>query len=80
MASQKVIEEIDAQRVFLAVEKGELKVDNYVLTSVDVLKDVIELYEGQEISRKQMLKIDDDVIRTSFISDASLLRHVLGNR
>ena len=79
-ASQKVIEEIDAQRVFLAVEKGEMKVDNYVLTSVDVLKDVIELYEGQEISRKQMLKIDDDVIRTSFISDATLLRRVLGNR
>jgi len=78
-ASQKVVEEIDAQRVLLAVEKGELKVDNHVLTSLDVLKDVIELYEGQEISRKRMLKIDDDVIRTSFISDATLLRRILGN-
>jgi signal transduction histidine kinase len=79
LASQKVIEEINAQRVLLAIEKGELKVDNHVLTSVDVLKDVIEHYEGQEITRKQMLKIDDDVIRTSFISDATLLRRVLGN-
>ncbi len=78
-ASQKVIEEIDAQRVLLAVEKGELKVDNHVLTSVDVLKDVIELYEGQEVSRKRILKIDDDVIRLSFISDATLLRRILGN-
>ena len=78
-ASQKVIEEIDAQRVLLAVEKGELKVDNHVLTSLDVLKDVIELYEGQEISRKRILKIDDDVIRASFISDATLLRRILGN-
>jgi signal transduction histidine kinase len=78
-ASQKVIEEIDAQRVLLAVEKGELKVDNHVMTSLDVLKDVIELYEGREVSRKRMLKIDDDVIRTSFISDATLLRRILGN-
>jgi len=78
-ASQKVVEEIDAQRVLLAVEKGELMVDNHVLTSQDVLKDVLELYEGQEISRKRILKIDDDVIRTSFISDATLLRRILGN-
>jgi K+-sensing histidine kinase KdpD len=78
-ASQKVIEEIDAQRVLLAVEKGELKVDNHVLTSLDVLKDVIELYEGQEIARKRSLKIDDKAIRVSFISDATLLRRILGN-
>jgi hypothetical protein len=78
-AAQKVIEEIDAQRLLLAVEKGELKIDNHVLTSLDVLKDVIELYEGQEISRKRILKIDDDVIRASFISDATLLRRILGN-
>jgi hypothetical protein len=78
-ASQKVIEEIDAQRVLLAVEKGELKVDNHVLTSQDVLKDVIELYEGQEIARKRNLVIDNDMIRVSFISDATLLRRILGN-
>lgn len=78
-ASQKVIEEIDAQRVLLAVEKGELEVDNHVLTSVDVLKDVIELYEGQEVSRKRILKIDDDVISASFVCDATLLRRILGN-
>ncbi|MDG5468140.1 PAS domain-containing sensor histidine kinase [Deltaproteobacteria bacterium IMCC39524] len=78
-ASQKVIEEIDAQRVLLAVEKGELKVDNHVLTSLDVLKDVIELYEGQEISRKRILKVGDNVTRASFVSDATLLRRILGN-
>jgi len=79
MASQKVIDEIDAQRVLLAVEKGELKVDNHVMTSLDVLNDVIELYEGQEIARKRLLKVDKDAISMSFISDATLLRRILGN-
>jgi K+-sensing histidine kinase KdpD len=79
LASQKVIDEIDAQRVLLAVEKGELKIDNHVLTSLDVLKDVIALYEGQEVARKRILKIDASAIETSFISDSTLLRRILGN-
>lgn len=78
-ASQKVIDEIDAQRVLLAVEKGELKVDNHVLASLDVLKDVIELYEGQEVARKRILKIDASAIETSFMCDSTLLRRILGN-
>jgi signal transduction histidine kinase len=44
-----------------------------------VLKDVIELYEGQEVARKRTLKIDDEAIKVSFISDATLLRRILGN-
>lgn len=79
LASQKVIDEIDAQRVLLAVEKGELKVDNHVLTSLDVLRNLVELYEGQEIARKRILKIDDYAIDASFVSDATLLRRILGN-
>ncbi len=79
MASQKVIDEIDAQRVLLAVEKGELKVDNHVLATKVVLKDVVDLYEGQEIARNRMMHIADTAIETSFISDATLLRRILGN-
>lgn len=78
-ASQRVIDEIDAQRVLLAVEKGELKVDNHMLVSTDVLKDVVSLYEGQEVARQRMLKIDEDSAEIPFVSDATLLRRILGN-
>lgn len=79
LATQKVIDEIDAQRVLLAVEKGELKVDNHVLASRDILNDVVELYEQQEVARHRQLKVDDAVAVTSFISDVTLLRRILGN-
>ncbi len=79
LASQRVIDEIDAQRVLLAVEKGEMKVDNHMLGSSDVLKDVVNLYEGQEVARQRVLQIDKDSVEVPFISDATLLRRILGN-
>ena len=79
LASQRVIDEIDAQRVLLAVEKGELKVDSHMLVSTQVLADAIELYEGQEIARNRTLIIDAAAHSTAFVSDATLLRRILGN-
>ncbi len=69
MASQRIIEEIDAQRVLLAVEKGELNVDNSLLASKDILKDIVELYGGQEVTCERSLQIDDDSVAPSFVSD-----------
>lgn len=78
-ASQRVIDEIDAQRVLLAVEKGELNVDNHMLASLDVLNDIVALYEGQEVARKRFLQLDDGAVAYSFVSDMTLLRRILGN-
>lgn len=78
-ASQRVIDEIDAQRVLLAVEKGELKIDNHMLVSGDLLKEVIDIYEGQEVARKRLLRIDTTSAHFSFVSDVTLLRRILGN-
>ncbi len=79
LASQRVIDEIDAQRVLLAVEKGELTVDKHLLSSRDILNDIVILYEGQEVARKRSLQIDVDSVAIPFVSDATLLRRILGN-
>jgi len=79
LASQRVIDEIDAQRVLLAVEKGELKVDHHVLVSMQILADVVELYEGQDLARSRTIQIDAATVPTTFVSDATLLRRILGN-
>jgi hypothetical protein len=79
MASQRVIDEIDAQRVLLAVEKGELNVDNSLLASSDILKDIVALYGEQDVAREHSLQIDEASVTTSFVSDSTLLRRILGN-
>lgn len=79
LASQRVIDEIDAQRVLLAVEKGELKIDNHMLVSREVLGDIVDLYEGQEVARKRVLKIDQTTTVFPFVSDVTLIRRILGN-
>jgi len=79
LASQRIIDEIDAQRVLLAVEKGELKVDNHVLNSRELLKDILGLYEGQEMARNRRLVIDHASSACCFVSDVTLLRRILGN-
>jgi PAS domain-containing protein len=78
-ASQRIIDEIDAQRVLLAVEKGELKIDSHMLVSREVLCDIVDLYEGQEAARKRLLKIDEGAAVFPFVSDVTLIRRILGN-
>ena len=79
LASQRVIDEIDSQRVLLAVEKGKLNIDNHMLVSSEVLSDIVTLYEGQEVARQRSLQIDSASVAIPFVSDATLLRRILGN-
>lgn len=79
LASQRVIDEVDTQRVLLAAEKGELQLDSQLLTSRDLLTDVLTLYEGQEVACQKTLKIADEVVNLAFIGDATLIRRILGN-
>lgn len=78
-ASQRVVDEIDSQRVLLAVEKGELELDNRLLSSREILHDLLDLYEGQEVARRRVLRIDPETEDFGVISDATLLRRILGN-
>jgi signal transduction histidine kinase len=79
LASQRVIDEIDAQRVLLAVEKGVLKIDSHMLSSREVLRDIVDLYEGQDVARQRRLQIDNSAVEFFFVSDVTLIRRILGN-
>lgn len=78
-ASQRVIDEIDAQRILLAVEKGDWSMSASILESRNVLDSVAELYAVQDVARGRLLKIEDDTASVHFESDVTLLRRILGN-
>ncbi len=78
-ASQRVMDEIDAQRILLAVEKGDWSLTDSVMESRDILAGVAEIYAGQDVARNRLLKIADDAVCVYFVSDATLMRRILGN-
>lgn len=77
IASQ-LVNEIRAQRELSAAENNELVPSPVPLRSKDILADVVGIYTGHEVARGKGLVIGTahDV---SFISDAVLVRRVLGN-
>jgi signal transduction histidine kinase len=77
--SLDLIEEINAQRQLIAAEHDELFLRLEELQSMQILKDLVEIYQGHEVARGKHLKVDagsDDLLITS---DKRLLRRVVGN-
>jgi signal transduction histidine kinase len=77
--SQRVIDEIDTQRVLLAAEKGELQVEPQLLYSRQVLAEVVALFADQDISQNRSLELDDLAVDIPFLCDAVILRRILIN-
>jgi len=78
-ASQRVIEEIDTQRVLLAVEKGDWSMAACVVGSRDVLHDVVQLYASHDVARDRRIEIADNAVNCHCVTDVTLLRRILGN-
>jgi signal transduction histidine kinase len=77
--AQRVIDEIDAQKLLLAVEKHELEVNRQVLNSKAMLTELVDLYQLRILPNVRPLKLDPHTEDVSFVSDAAILGRVLGN-
>lgn len=78
-AASRLITEIEIQRDFMAAENGELQVRLLLLRSLDVLHDLVNVWQGHEAARGKTLHISDDSVALDFVSDLRLLERVLGN-
>lgn len=74
-----VLEEIMAQRDLVAAEGNELAVDPQPLKSQHVLEKVLQLYAGHPVAAKRGLRIDPGSTSRDIVTDARLLRRILGN-
>lgn len=77
--SNRLLDEIMAQRQLLAAEQGELAAKAEMVCSVDFLQRIINIYRNHHISEGKFLRLDADREEVAFWSDEAILGRVIGN-
>lgn len=73
------LDEIQAQKDLMAAENNELKVKENIISSIDLINSVVETYSNHYVARNKIIKVKEDSVDLTFVSDYNLLRRVLGN-
>lgn len=77
--SERLVDEIKAQRELSAAENNELAVHPAPLNSQVLLQEIMALYQYHEAARARHLQLDPHSPAVLFTSDPTLLRRVIGN-
>lgn len=77
--TDKLIEEIKAQRDLMSAENNDLKVHPVTCNSLKLISEVTALYSNHEAAIGKEIIIDKNSENIIFVSDKVLLRRVLGN-
>lgn len=76
---QRLIEEIRMQKDLAAAESNELAASHSPLSSLELLRDVVEAYSRHPVAEGRHVRIDSRAEGVVFTSDRTLLRRVIGN-
>lgn len=77
--TSKLIDEITAQKDLLAAESAELRVYPALCGSKEFLQKIIQEHENHPAARGRTIKLDPGCEKVSLVTDAGLLRRVIGN-
>jgi nitrogen fixation/metabolism regulation signal transduction histidine kinase len=77
--SERLVDEINAQKTLVAAENNELKCYPSIVHPVNIMKQVVEGYQHHQVGKKRILIIDDGSVDVAFESDAALLFRVVSN-
>jgi signal transduction histidine kinase len=77
--SRELIEEIEAQRILIKAESGELTLSPEPVSSRQLLQDAVALYSGHPASHDRRLRVDGQCPDAQMVSDRVLLSRVLCN-
>jgi len=78
-AVNELKDSIDSQKILSAAENFDLEISPVKLNSVDIVKELIELYEDFAKENHVKLKIEDKMENSTFKSDKVVLMRALGN-
>jgi signal transduction histidine kinase len=77
--SQRLIEEIEAQRSLMAAEADQLSVNLGELRTNEILEELAVVYRRHEVAKDKNIKLASESEAVTFRSDYTLLSRVLGN-
>lgn len=78
-AAERVVDEIQAQRMVAAAENRELQVQPEEIRSCEFLRQMVELYRRHEVAENRRLVLSPAAVELTLVSDRTLLGRVLGN-
>ena len=77
--TKSLIEEIQSQQLLIAAENDILELSPSVFSSIEILNDVVKIYENQELTKGKILVITPHSKDVEITSDRTLLRRIIGN-
>lgn len=78
-ASQRLIEEIQAQRLLSSAERGDLELSLSEIDTTGLLREVADTYRGHEAADERIIGISESAAACRVTTDETLLGRVLGN-
>ncbi len=77
--TEKLIEEIQAQKDLLAAENNDLVADKQNISAKEMLNTIKDYFQGQQIAKGKKIIVDYNGERLIFKSDRILVRRVISN-
>lgn len=77
--SERLVEELNAQRDLAAAENNELEIHTEDIGSGEFLREMIERYRPQKIAAGKEIILDEESVDAVFRNDRILLSRVIGN-
>ena len=79
LASNQLIDEINAQRELLLAERGELKASIEKIASIPLLEEIASIYRNHEVSALKSIMVSQASEQIPLFSSKPLLSRVIGN-
>jgi signal transduction histidine kinase len=76
---RQLVDEIEAQRILMRAEAGDLLLRQENVSSLQLLRQAVELYGGHPVAQDRHLRVDPDAEDIPLVADRTLLSRVLCN-
>ena len=77
--SQTLIEEIEAQKMIVSACSGDLKINNQIVQSVEIVDEVIKIYSNHVVAIDKNIVIHPDSENIAIETDSIILKRIIGN-